>query len=321
MAIALFLQTAGTLVAGTTGTISGTITDQKTGAPLPNVTVSAVSPTGHYTSHTDAKGFFAFTGVSPDTYTVSFELTGHRPASLTGINVFADQVASVSTKLSTELQTIGSVTARAPGGAFQPTQTQDTYDVTSTQIATLLGKTDSISETNLITRLPGGSLDRYGYPVLRGGREYEEGFQFEGIDYVDAFTNQFTNSLALNPAVGQLQFTPGAGDASSGNVGTGAFNLVSKKGTYPAFGSLDVEALLNPFTHQLGFEYGFATPNGKFSNYFSFLGSNQANQYGEYGTPATNLSTGTAYSQIMTTSRDVVENMIFKFGRDNNQSL
>ena len=230
LAIALFVNSAGTLLAGTTGTISGTVTDGKTGAPLAGVRVTAVSPTGQYSSKTDAKGFVSFTGVSPDTYTVSFEITGYQPASLTGVNVFADQIAQVTTGLQKSLKTIGSVSARSPGGAFQPTQTQDTYTVSSSQITTQLGKANAVSETDLLVSLPGASLDSSGYPVLRGGRENEEGFQFEGIDYTDAFTSQFINSLAINPGIGELQLIPGAGDASQGNTGTGVINLISKRG-------------------------------------------------------------------------------------------
>jgi hypothetical protein len=321
LAVALFFNTVGTLFAGTTGTINGTVTDADSKLPLSGVTVNAVSPTGRYVGSTDARGFFAFNGVSPDTYTVSFELKGFQPQTITGINVFADQSVSASTTLQKSLVTIGKVTARAQGGAFQPNQTQDTYTVTQKQITELLGKSDSVSETNLLTRLPGASLDKYGYPVLRGGRENEEGFQFDGIDYVDAFTSQFTNSLALNPSVGQLQLTPGAGDASVGNAGTGTINLVAKRGAYPGFGSLDAEALLQPYTHQFAFEYGFATPNGAISNYISFLGSNTDSQFGARGTPAASLSTGTFYDPSLNTSRDIVDNFVVKFGKNQNQSF
>ena len=322
LAIALFFNSVGTLLAGTTGEITGTITDASTKAPLPGVRVSAVSPTGQYSTKTDAKGFFSFTGVTPDTYTVSFELTGYQPSSTTGVNVFADQVATVSVPLAKSLKTIGSVTARSPGGAYQPTQTQDTYTVTSQQIATQLGKADATSETNLLVTLPGVTKDSSGYPVLRGGRENEEGYQFEGIDYTDALTSQFINSLALNSGVAQLQLIPGAGDASNGNSGTGVINLVAKRGANPAFGSIDLEALTQPYAHQLGLEYGFATPNNRLSEYITFLGTRTTSQYGEYGSVAKTLGTGVFYApRRYFASGDIVNNTVFKFGKDNQQSL
>jgi len=319
LAVVLFFNSAGTLFAGTTGTINGTITDAKTQQPLAGVTVDAVSPTARYTTKTDAKGFFGFTGVSPDTYTVSFQIAGFQPYSVTGINVFADSVAQVSETLQKSLVTIGRVTARSQIGAYQPKQTQDTYTVTDAQITTNLGKKEATSETNLILSLPGASRDSSGYPVIRGGRENEEGFQYEGIPFTDAFTNQFVNSLALNGGVGELQLTPGANDASTGNNGTGSLNLISKRGTNPAFGLLDLETLVYPYTHQLGLEYGFATPNGRVSNYIAFQGSRAASTFGSRGNDSTLLSR--FYSRQFQMGNDITDNFVFKFGRSNNQSL
>jgi hypothetical protein len=314
------LVTSGSLLAaGTTGSMNGTVTDQKTGLPLSGVKVTAVSLTGTYAATTDAKGFYSFTGLTPDTFTVSFELAGFQPASVTGVTIFADQSQEVNSKLEKSLSTIGSVTVRSPGGAFQPKQTQDTYTVTGSQIETIEGRADAISESNLLVSLPGATYDSSGYPVLRGGRENEEGFQFEGIDYTDAFTSQFINSLALNPSILSLQLTPGAGDASTGNAGTGTINLISKRGTYPGFGSIQGTVGGPDYNHELGLEYGFATPNGKFSNYFAFEGTRDFGADFGHGIPADLI--GRSFSVPDQISEDIVDNMVFKFGRTNNQSL
>ncbi len=320
LAAALTFAPVGTLRAGTTGTISGTVTESATHVGLSGVTVAAISPSASYTTHTDAKGFFAMAGVAPDTYTISFELHGYQAQTIVGVNVFADQSAVAGVALDKSLVTIGRVTARSAGGAFQPTQTQDTYTVTASQIQTDLGKSYSLSETALLGTLPGVTLDVNGYPVLRGGRENEEGFEFEGIDYTDAFTHQFVNSLALNNP-GSLQFTPGSGDASSGNNGTGSINLLSKRGTYPAFGSADLEMVAEQYGHRFGFEYGFATPNGRISNYITFTGSNDYLTFGARGAPAASLSNGTFFTTRNETDRDLIDNFYYKFGPGNNQSL
>jgi len=318
MFLAIAVASVGTLFAGTTGTISGTITDATTQQGLGGVKVNAKSPTDRMSATTDAKGFFAMTGLSPDRYTVSFELRDYETQIVHGVDVVADQVASVSQALTKALRVIGSVVARVPGGAFQPNQTTNTYTLTSDQIATQLGKNNRTSEKPLLATLPGVTTDSNGYPVLRGGRENEEGYEFEGIDYTDAFTGQFVNSLALN-GVASLQLTPGAGDASFGNVGTGVLNLIVKKGARPAFGSIDLEAVGQPFGHQLGIEYGFATPNGRFSDYISYQGERADFQYGPRGTPAASLGPETFFDSSHQSSDDLVNNAIFKFGRDNQQ--
>jgi len=249
---------------------------------------------------------------------VSFQGAGYEPQTQQGINVFADQVNTVNIQLSKTIQVIGRTTARSQGGAYQPSQTVDTYTVTSAQIDTVLGKKGGTNEASLLIALPGASLDKSGYPVLRGGRENEEGFQFEGIDYTDAFTSQFVNSLNLN-GVSSLQLTPGAGDASVGNSGTGVINLIANKGTRPPFGTFELDAGAPAYNHYLRSEYGFATPNGRFSEYASFIGQRAGTQYGSRNSDSTSI--GAFYGRSNAASEDFVNNTIYKFGKDNSQQL
>jgi hypothetical protein len=304
---------------GTTGTISGTITNAATGAPLTGVKVNIASPTGQASSVTNAKGFFSLTGLNVDTYVVSFEIQGFEPYSVTGVTVFPDQVQDVSAKLKKSLLTIATTSVRSANGAFQPKQTQDTYSVSSEQVETLLGRSDAINESNLLASLPGASFDSSGYPVLRGGRENEEGFQSEGIDQTDAFTSQFVNSLALNPSLKSLQLTPGAGDASTGNAGTGTINLTAKRGTYPGFGSIQGTMQSPDFDHELGVEYGIATKDGSVSNYISFQGVRNAGA--TYGRNADAREIGRFFSVTDGIDNDLVDNFVVKFGNKQNQSF
>jgi hypothetical protein len=316
----MLVQTCGPAFAGTTGILSGIATDSATQAPLANVRVTAVAPTGRYSATTNNKGFYSIVGVAPDAYAVSFNLSGYEPVSVPGQNVFADQVTTVSTTLTKSLRTIAHVTSRSAGGAFQPTQPTDTYNVTPHQIQTIQGNSLNTNESNLITSLPGASLDSSGYPVIRGGRENEENFEFEGIPYTDAFTTQFTNTLAA-PGLGlqSAQLTPGLGDASQDNYGTGTFNLIAKRGAYPGFATFQ-GALGGPaFRHILDGEWGFASPNGRFSAYLTFINNYQGRAYNTLSSNCQSL--GTCWSRYYQADREGVGNLVYKFGRDNNMQL
>src|SRR6202163_309174 len=307
--------------AGTTGTISGTVTTQSgtATAPVAGVTVTAVSSNDKYTATTDAKGFFAMTGVNPDTYSISSRLAGYSTYTTSGITVAQDQVVTASTTLSKALVTIGTTKARSTSSAFQATQTVDQYNFNDTQIATTLGKTGATNEVNLLAAIPGASFDNTGYPVLRGGRENEEGYQFEGIDYTDAFTSQFVNALVINGAA-TFQVTPGTGNASTGNAGTGSINVIAKRGKNPAFGQFEADVFSGRYTHELHGEYGFATPTGRFSNYTAFYGTRGAGQYGAQGSDPLPLGAyfgGRAYQWL----NELTNNAVYKFGRDNNQAV
>ena len=104
--------------------------------------------------------------------------------------------------------------------------------------------------------------------------------------------------------------TPGAGDASSQSQGTGTLNLISKRGTRPAFGSLDFEALTFPMSHQFATEYGFASPDGRWSNYVAFQGTTSNAFYQARNADSTRI--GTFFSQQYQTSRDLTDNFYYK---------
>jgi hypothetical protein len=308
-------------VAGTTGVISGKVTAAQSGAPLAGVKVSAVAPTGTYSATTNATGFYSMFGVDADTYTLTFSATGYDPLSVPGVNVFADQSASVDAAMRTSTKTLGKEVVRGvSGGAYQPKQTVDTYTVTQAQINNIQGNSLNISETNLITSLPGAAADSNGYPTIRGGRENEEGFQFEGIPYTDAFTNQFVNTLAT-PGLGLLnvQLTPGAGSAVFGNSGTGTLNLIARRGAYPAFTDAQVAAGGGQFYHAGNFDYGTAAADGRWSNYFAFSGQNTGFYYGNAGIPAAQF--GRQFSTLTEIDREFINNFTYRFGTNSTKSV
>ncbi len=320
-AVILTVSDADVANAATTGNITGVVTSETDRVPGAGLRVAAVSPSARYTTVTDGKGFFSLTGVTPDTYDISVDVQGFQPAIVRGITVVPDQTSVANLSLLRALRTIGRSSARSVGSAYQPQQVTDTYTVSQSQITNLLGRQGGTSEAQVVGQLPGATFDSSGFPVIRGGRENEEGFQFEGIDYTDALTSQFVNNLRLN-GISTLQLTPGAGDASSGNSGTGTLNLTLKRGTYPPGGQIEVDARTPTYAHYLRFEYGIASPGGRLSNYVSFVGERNAGQYGYPGSNVFDVSTGAPFTgTTLYAANDFVDNLVYKFGRDNDQSL
>ncbi|MBV9271948.1 MAG: TonB-dependent receptor, partial [Candidatus Eremiobacteraeota bacterium] len=313
------LSNATPSFAGTTGVLSGVVIDSQSHAPLANVRVTAAAPTGRYSATTGPNGFYSITGIFADTYVVSFELPGYETVSVPGISVFADQTQRVGATLTKQLRTIASVTSRS-AAAFQPNQTTDTYTVNASQINTIQGTTFNNSEVNLITSLPGAYIDNAGFVSIHGGRQNEEGFQFEGIPYTEAYTNQFVNTLAL-PGLGlaSAQLTPGAGNATEESNGTGTLNLVAKRGTYPAYMTLEGGVGTPGFTHSFNGEFSTADVNGRWSEYFAFSGRNDSPRYGAAGASAVDIL---AFNNLrMESDREFLNNFIYHFGKQNHESL
>ncbi len=318
-AVACITTIATPAFAGTTGVVKGTVTENGT-IPVADVSVTLRSPSGSYHTVTDSKGFYAIAGVYADTYTASFEKSGYNGQVVSGVSVFADQSVTVNAELNKSLKTIANVTARSTASAFQPEQTTDTYTVNTQQIQNLQGSDFNISESNLLTSLPGVGYDSSGYPVIHGGRENEEGFEFEGIPYTDAFTNQFVNTLALpGSGVASAQLTPGVGDASVQSNGTGVINLVAQRGTYPGYAMPEFSVGGPGFYHAFNGSISYASANGHISDYAAFAGAQTAAQYGPTGTPANLI--GDSTSTLLEADREFLNNLVFRFGKNDNQAV
>ena len=326
--------------AASAGIVSGTVTDDHTHAPVSGVKVEARSPSATYHAVTDASGQYRFLGMIPDDYVLSFTSTTYAPYS-TSVVVLNGSQQTINVPLSKTLKTIASTRARSSGSAFQRGMTIDTYTVTGSQINTVQGKSFNTNENQLLRSIPSVTIDKSGTVSIRGGFAFEAAYEFEGIDYTAPSANlqntlQNISNFGLLNGVGSVQLIPGAGDATHGNTGTGLVLFGAKNGTYPSYFHGDAEALLFPYLHQLGLEWGWATPNQRLSNYAGFIGVRRNFQYGIPGTAANTLGTlGTNAASLGSTidpnlvyyapqylsSNDFVDNLIYRFGKNQGQRL
>lgn len=299
------------VLAVTTGAINGTVTDGVSHQPIADAKVTAISPSGNFTTTTNATGFYVLQGLPPDTYTIEVVKSGYVTAMSQGITVSQGGVAvTVPIALGTQPRVIGTVAVRGVTNYVQPTQTTDQYVVTTTSATQILNDPYNNNEAQLLLSIPGVS-SAGGFPLFRGGLENQVAIQLEGITITDPFTNQFANNLVIN-GVKTFSVTQGAGDATQGGAGTGGINSVAKVGTYPAFGAMQTEVGWDAYQHNVNVEYGIATPDQRFSWYYSGRYDRQA---GLPGIPHTmniaNLNDTTADLAFITTD-DTVLNTHYK---------
>jgi hypothetical protein len=331
---------AGTALAETAGIVSGTVTDDRTHAPIAGVQVVAKSPSATYKTTTDARGQYRFLSMLPDNYSLSFVKSGYALYSTT-IVVLNGSQQSVNAPISRTLKIIAVTHARSAGSAFQHGMTIDTYTVTGAQIDMVQGKSFNTNENQLLRSIPSVTIDKSGTVSIRGGFAFEAAYEFEGIDYTAPTANlqntlQNIDNFGLLNGVGSVQLIPGGGDATHGDTGTGLVLFTAKHGTYPSYFHVDTEAQVFPYLHQLGLEWGWADPSQRFSNYAGFIGLRKAYQYGISGTAANTLGTlGTNaatlgssidpnlvyYAPSFLSSNDFVDNAIYRFGKNNSQRL
>ena len=282
MLLVTFLVQGTWALAGTTGGLSGTVTDDK-GAAVSGASITAAAPSGTSTTTTDATGHYGFLSLAPDTYTVSMTKSGYQPISQAGITVFADQTQIVPIKTQAQLREIGSVTARSANDLVKSGTTSDVYSVnaaTAEKVQSIGGGGNLNNAYSAIYSQPGVSsyIGNYGVGqtfYIRGSNYNQVGYEFDGVPVNRAFDNYSGTSLS-NLGQQELQVYTGSGPAgtSSSTVG-GYINQVIKTGTYPGFANISGGLGSPAFYHKLFGEAGGASPNRLFSYYAGVGGYDQ----------------------------------------------
>ena len=90
LVLAVALSTIAAL-AGTSGGIGGKITDAKTGSPVAGAVIVLLAASEERTTTTDARGYFRFFALQPDSYSITVEKGGYVTESWSGYDVEADQ--------------------------------------------------------------------------------------------------------------------------------------------------------------------------------------------------------------------------------------
>lgn len=310
-------------IGGLRGNLSGTVVDAQSHQPVANVQVTAASPSGTFKGSTDAHGFFSLIGIPTDTYTLSFQKEGYVANALPGITVVGDQTTNLGTiAITTNLKTIVKVTARSSSSAYQPSQTQDVTTFSGARIDQALGKAANTNEQQLILSAPGAIETAGGNISIRGSAATEIGYQFDGVDFSAPFFDANPNNGFLNGlgnGFGALQVISGAGDATQGNAGAGVVNIIAPRGVYPAKGLLDFEVGSPFYNHQFSMQYGFATPNGRLSDFIGIASSRDVPKYAPFNADASTIGqyNGVSYEK----HDDVLNNLVYRFGKNNDQSL
>ena len=319
MAFCASIVTPMPAMAETTGTISGTISDAATGAPIANAAVDAASPSGSRATKSDAHGFYTLQALLPDTYTVSVVAQGYEPLTLPGVTVQQDQTTAENLRLARALKTIASVTARSAGNLVQPNVTSDVYNVSGAQLNAIAGGND-LHKTlyQYVAAVPGVTGSGFpAQPRIHGGSAADIAYEFDGIPINERITGLFTTNLS-NVGIGNVEVFTGGLDAKQAASGLGIINTVVKTGTYPPVARFSYGTTSQYSNQFYTAEIGGATPNHKFAWYFSIDKTNSLNQWvGGATYPAYLIEQANGPGVVKTT--DIIAN--FHFRPDNNNDF
>ena len=220
------LMIAGSVFAGTTGKIVGTVTQQRDGEPLVGVNV-AILELGMGAA-TDADGYFFITNVPPGSYTLQISYIGYQTVEYRNVNVSVDQTTEVRVPMQeTTVQLENAITVVAERPLIQKDITSKRSVIDGSQIADKL----PVSTLNEVLAIQSGvTRDEDGGIHIRGGRLGEVTYLVDGT-YV---RNPFDNSLGGNvdvEAIQEMEVISGTFNAEYGNALSGVVNIVTKEGS------------------------------------------------------------------------------------------
>ena len=157
----IILITLSTLVkAGTTGKLTGQVTDERTGEPLPFVNITLEGTT--IGAATDLEGKYVILNIQPGKYNVKFQYLGYQTKIMSEVNISIDLTTRIDITLAEATVEIGEVIVQAESGGIKKDVTSSQSLVSSEEIENL-----PVAELNDLLELQSAS-DPAGYPVCGG---------------------------------------------------------------------------------------------------------------------------------------------------------
>ncbi|TMQ72720.1 MAG: TonB-dependent receptor [Candidatus Eisenbacteria bacterium] len=207
------------------GTISGHVTDKKTGHAIPFATVSVIG--AQRGALTDAEGAYTVTGVPVGTWEVKVQFLGYGPQSRAGVVVTAGKVAPVDFQLQeVVVQQIKAIEVTGERRLVEVKQGATVRGTNAKEIRNLAVTTVA----DVLQQQAGVSTDA-GQIHVRGGRADETIFMVNGVVNRDLVTGQSTASQLNARSVSEVNVATSAYDVRYGNALSGVVEIRLKEGT------------------------------------------------------------------------------------------
>jgi len=247
---------ASPLQAQATGTVTGRVTDDRTGVPLPNAQVFADNNRDRV-ARTDAQGRYRLTEVTPGSRVISFRLIGYSNKSVP-VAVTAGQTATMNAELAIQPLDLDAVVVTGQGGEISKRRIATNVDVVGRDKieASSARRLDELLQTNLPgaqIRLTSGqpgtqsiirtrgitSVSNNSTPVI-----YVDGVRMDNLNTISALgmnvsgvrsQGAATSALADLPLenIERVEFIPGGAATTlyGSDAANGVIQIFTKRGT------------------------------------------------------------------------------------------
>ena len=245
VAIAL-LAIAPAALAGTTGKLTGKITNEKK-EPLPGVNIRIEGQ--RLGAISDDQGNYVIIGVPAGVLVVKANIMGSAPYTADNVTVVSDFTTELNMVMKTEAVQMAEVKVEAERPLLQKDATSTARFLSADQLARLptRGYKDAAAQQTGVVNFQrqidtetsnGNTL------IIRGGRPNETAFYVDGFSQQDPLTGNATTSINNN-AIQEVVLLNGGFNAEYGRIMSGVINVVTREGGQKYSGS--VEALTDNF--------------------------------------------------------------------------
>ena len=213
---------AGSLNAGTTGKISGKVTDRETGEPLPGANVVIVGTSRGAAA--GVNGSFTILDVSPGIYTIKAQFIGYRAVEIQNIRVTVDLTTSVNFEMPSQAIEGADVVIIAERPLISPSATNEVHVKRAEDIENMpIRGYQNIVATEAGVVQVGNNLH------IRGSRAEEVAYYVDGVYMNNAYTLSRTGDV-INNSIEEVSFQAGGFGAEYGSANGGVINTTTKSG-------------------------------------------------------------------------------------------
>jgi len=240
LVVAACVSLAPMAMAGTTGKLSGRVTNEKK-EPMPGVNVRIEGQ--RLGAITDDRGEYFIIGIPAGSYAVHVNLVGYAAYTASNVTIAPDFTTTLDAVLKTEAVQMGEVRVDATRPLLQKDATGTTRFLAAEDIAKLptRGYRDAAAQqTGVVNfkRQINNEVSNENTLIVRGGRPNETAYYVDGFSQQDPLTG--TSSTAIsNNAIQEVVVMTGGFNAEYGRIMSGAVNVVTREGGEKYFGALE----------------------------------------------------------------------------------
>ena len=216
---AYFLLLSSILLAGTTGKISGRITDAQTGEGLAGVNI-VVTDT-YLGTATDIEGYYTILNVPPGDYDLTVSMIGYKRTTVKEVRVEIDLTTSIDVPLETEILEGEGVEVIAQNRVIKVDVAASQLSVTGDEIEEL-----PVSSLGQVVGLKAGITSSLG---IRGSGSDQTMLMLDGVALRDARNDAPVTGIPLS-SIQEVSVQTGGFNAEYSNVRGGIINVVAKEG-------------------------------------------------------------------------------------------